>query len=540
MRLRSKFVAAFCASVVATMSAAPVASAQGVLSGAGGAEPQSQFGSAVASGSDLDGDGVIDLIVGARFEDAGLPDRGVVRVFSGKTGTVTQSLLGPQAQARFGTSVASIGDVNGDGIADFAVAAPGAGIASMRSGSNGASLWTAPCDVGPSSPGGSIPALVCALGDVNGDGIPDVAIARSASGAVDVRRGQNGVLIKTITDPSPSGRPGTFGAALSPAGDLDFDGIVELAIGSPNASSSGLTQNGTIVIARSDTGAIVRTLFGGASSDHLGAALALVGDVDFDFVEDLAAGSPGSSLFKPNGGLAEIRSGANGLPTWILLPPGPNARFGASVSGAGLLDANNAFDFAVGAPDVRRVFVYSGAFALPLYDVGLSAAPGFGETLAFPGDVNQDGVGDLIVGAPGTGATDKGATYVVSGQCGGTAPYGAGCKGPFAKVPKLAINGCPAPLGVVSIGVTDLAPGAFGFILSAAQAGSTPLTGGCTSLLSLVYPGVFPFVADAQGSVAFAGQIPLGMTGAVRRFQAFALGAGGAVATTNGVTLTIP
>ncbi|NUQ64570.1 MAG: FG-GAP repeat protein, partial [Pirellulales bacterium] len=233
MRLRSKFVAAFCASVVATMSAVPVASAQGVLSGAGGAEPQSQFGSAVASGSDLDGDGVIDLIVGARFEDAGLPDRGVVRVFSGKTGTVTQSLLGPQAQARFGTSVASIGDVNGDGVADFAVAAPGAGIASMRSGSNGASLWTAPCDVGPSSPGGSIPALVCALGDVNGDGIPDVAIARSASGAVDVRRGQNGVLIKTITDPSPSGPPGTFGAALSPAGDLDFDGIVELAIGSP-------------------------------------------------------------------------------------------------------------------------------------------------------------------------------------------------------------------------------------------------------------------------------------------------------------------
>jgi hypothetical protein len=62
-------------------------------------------------------------------------DRGVVRVFSGKTGVVTQSLLGPQALAQFGTSVASIGDVNSDGVSDFVVAAPGAGIASMRSGS---------------------------------------------------------------------------------------------------------------------------------------------------------------------------------------------------------------------------------------------------------------------------------------------------------------------------------------------------------------------------------------------------------------------
>lgn len=511
--------------------------AQGVLSGAGGAEAQSQFGAALASGADLDGDGVVDLIVGARFEDAGLTDRGVVRVFSGKTGVVTQSLLGSQAQARFGTSVAAIGDVNGDGVSDFIVAAPGANLASMRSGSNGAQLWTAPCDVGN---GASVPALVCALGDVNGDGIPDVAIARSASHAVDVRRGQNGTLIQTIADPNPSGPVGTFGAVLSPAGDLDFDGIVELAIGSPNKSSSGLTLNGTIHIVRSDTGVVIRTLSGGASNDQLGAALALVGDVDFDFVEDLAAGSPGSSLFKPNGGLAEIRSGANGLPTWILLPPAANARFGASVSGAGLLDANNAFDFAVGAPNVRRVFVYSGAFALPLHEIALDVAPGFGETLAYPGDLNQDGVADLIAGAPGIGATDKGAAYVLSGQCGGSPAYGTACKGPFAKAPKLSIQGCPAPLGVVAISVTDLAPGAFGFVLSGAQAGSTPLTGGCTSLLSQIYPGVFPFVADAQGSVNFAGQIPLGLTGAVRRFQGYALGAGGAVATTNGVTLSIP
>lgn len=511
-----------------------VACAQGVLSGAGGAETQSQFGAALASGADLDGDGVVDLIVGARAEDAGLVDRGVVRVFSGKTGVVTQSLLGSQAQARFGTSVAAVGDVNGDGVSDFLVAAPGAGLASMRSGSNGAQLWTAPCG---SPSGAASPVLVCALGDVNADGIPDVAIART--NAVDVRRGQSGTLLVSIPDPSPGPTP-TFGAVLAPAGDLDFDGIVELAIGSPGASSSGLTQNGRIHIARSDTGVVIRTLNGAASNDQLGAALALVGDVDFDFVEDLAAGSPGSSLFKPNGGLAEIRSGANGLPTWILLPPAANARFGASVSGAGLLDANSAFDFAVGAPSLRRVLVYSGAFALPLHEVALDAAPGFGETLTFPGDLNQDGVTDLIAGAPGTSATDKGAAYVVSGQCGGSPAYGTACKGPFAKAPKLAITGCPAPLGVVAIAVTDLAPGTFGFVLSGAQAGSTPLTGGCTSLLSQVYPGVFPFVADAQGSVLFAGQIPLGLTGAVRRFQGFALGAGGAVATTNGVTLTIP
>lgn len=508
--------------------------AQGVLSGAGGAESNSRFGGAVGSGADLDGDGVIDLIVGAPLEDAGLADRGVVRVFSGKTGAVTQSLLGPQALAQFGTSVASIGDVNSDGVSDFVVAAPGAGIASMRSGVNGTVLWSAACGF-PS--GATSPALVSAIGDVNGDGIPDVAIARTH--AVDVRRGQNGTPLFSVNDPSPGATP-TYGAVLSPAGDLDFDGAGELAIGAPGASSGSLTQNGVVQIVRGNTGATIRTIQGAASGDRLGSALALVGDVDFDFSEDLAVGSPGSSLFKPNGGLAEIRSGTNGLPTWILIPPAANARFGSSVAGAGLLDGNSAFDFAVGAANARRVLVYSGAIAVPLYEVALDSAPGFAETLAYPGDLNQDGIGDLIVGAPGAATADKGAVYVVSGQCGGAPAYGAGCKGPFAKAPKLAFSGCPAPLGVVAITVSDLTPGSFGFVLSGAQAGSLPLVGGCTSLLSQIYPGVFPFIADAQGNALFAGQIPLGLSGAVRRFQAFALGTGGAVATTNGVTLTIP
>src|SRR5262245_25972331 len=119
---------------LAVAGAATPATAQGILNGAGGAERSSQFGAAIAALSDVDGDGVADLVVGAPLEDAGLADRGVVRVFSGANGAVKRSLLGPAANARFGASVAGVGDVTGDGVPDFVVAAPGASIVSSRSG----------------------------------------------------------------------------------------------------------------------------------------------------------------------------------------------------------------------------------------------------------------------------------------------------------------------------------------------------------------------------------------------------------------------
>ena len=93
------------------------------------------FGSSVASLGDLDGDGVTDLAVGAGGDDTGGSDRGAVHVlFMNANGTVKSSVKiasgtngGPTLADfdHFGSSVASLGDLDGDGVTDLAVGAHG-------------------------------------------------------------------------------------------------------------------------------------------------------------------------------------------------------------------------------------------------------------------------------------------------------------------------------------------------------------------------------------------------------------------------------
>jgi hypothetical protein len=90
--------------------------------GPGGGE----FGKALATLGDVNGDGVPDLAVGAPEQQvAGLPDLGQVFVFSGANGQRLHTLEAPtpQTSARFGTALARVGDVNGDGVRDLAIGA---------------------------------------------------------------------------------------------------------------------------------------------------------------------------------------------------------------------------------------------------------------------------------------------------------------------------------------------------------------------------------------------------------------------------------
>ena len=86
-----------------------------------------QFGRVLAGVGDIDGDGVPDLAVGAPDEDVnGRVEQGQAYVFSGATGVLLRTLRAPMAQtgAAFGAALVGLGDINGDGVPDLAVGAP--------------------------------------------------------------------------------------------------------------------------------------------------------------------------------------------------------------------------------------------------------------------------------------------------------------------------------------------------------------------------------------------------------------------------------
>jgi hypothetical protein len=216
------------------------------------------FGYSVSGAGDANNDGYDDVIVGAYLEDPGASpmDAGRAYLFSGLTGDTLRTLAAPAEQvwAWFGKSVAGVGDVNNDGFDDVVVGAPltdspsqaDIGAAYVFSGRNGnfLHLLSAPMPADFDRFGWS----VSGVGDVNNDGIPDVAVGavwkRSGSspdsaGKAYVFSGAGGPPIHTLVSPNEQAG-GAFGFSVSGAGDVDNDGCPDVVVGasgeSPGAS----------------------------------------------------------------------------------------------------------------------------------------------------------------------------------------------------------------------------------------------------------------------------------------------------------------
>ncbi|MFN8470052.1 MAG: FG-GAP-like repeat-containing protein [Caldilineaceae bacterium] len=306
-----------------------------------------QFGVAMAGVGDVNGDGYADLVVGA-------PGRnnwtGKVYVFHGSaaglTGTAASpawSAEGESQQNYFATSVAAAGDVNGDGYADLAV---GASDYSSRSGKVYVFHGSATGLTGtPASPAWSATGQLSnnyfgvymdGLGDVNGDGYADLAVAAyaygTATGKVYLFQGSAAGLIGDAATAawSATGESSNdnFGVGVAGVGDVNGDGYADLAVGAKGYSSgtgkvyvfygSAVNMTGTAASpAWSTTGESAGSSFGGS--------VAGVGDVNGDGYPDLAVGANnfGSSagkvyVFHGGGGRAvlaqQLRSDGGSTP----------------------------------------------------------------------------------------------------------------------------------------------------------------------------------------------------------------------------------
>ncbi len=216
-----------------------------------------EFGVAVANGGDINADGKTDFIVGAWNADpGGVENAGSAYVYSGSTGSLLYQTNGTGRYDGFGNSVAGIGDVNGDTVADFAVGAPqaspaglsSAGSAFVYSGADRALLFQKNGTV----EGDRLGFSVAGGGDVNGDGQNDFVVSApnadpeglDAAGSVFVFSGATGnvLLKKTGTFPYQ-----VFGWRVGGTGDLNSDGFDDVIIGAPLAPP-GLNRPGSAFV----------------------------------------------------------------------------------------------------------------------------------------------------------------------------------------------------------------------------------------------------------------------------------------------------
>jgi hypothetical protein len=174
MRRRFLSVDASAAIAIAAMVGAS-ARAQSLVHDLKGAD-RSEFGWSIAFVGDLDGDGTSELAIGSVPETA----PGYVTLVSGATGAVLRVHVSTQVEDFFGFSVAGVGDVDGDGVPDYAAGAPHwfvsagfDGSATVYSGKSGALLWSV--DGGPDE---QLGFSIAGVGDVDGNGRPEVLIGR--------------------------------------------------------------------------------------------------------------------------------------------------------------------------------------------------------------------------------------------------------------------------------------------------------------------------------------------------------------------------
>jgi len=363
-----------------------------------GNQSNSWFGFSVASAGDVNGDGHDDVIVGAPHYDASLSNQGRVFVFhgsaSGVDSTPDWSAEVAQQGANLGQSVSSAGDLNGDGYDDVVVSAP-------LYDSYMVSDW----------------------------GRAFVAYG-SASGL--------GSLSAGFDEGHTSTSAPTFGGCVSKAGDVNGDGYDDVIVGVPGYSPVGVHWAGAAFVYNGSPAGLVLTpawaAVGTLAQIQLGNSVAGAGDVDHDGYDDVVIGCENYLSPVSDPGRVYVYHGSStGLGTssaTTLDGPQNGCDFGHCVAGAGDVNGDTYDDIVVGAPGYDNgqsneggAYVYLGspqgiAASASWHGEGNQADAAYGQVVAGAGDVDGDGYDDLLVGVPyyDNGQTNEGRVYAFTGS----------------------------------------------------------------------------------------------------------------------------
>jgi hypothetical protein len=399
---------------------------------------------------DVNGDGHADVLVAAKnaMDSNGNNSAGRVYVFLGGPGGLDTEhpvlLEGKDgAGGSFGNSIASAGDVNGDGFGDAVVGAPytahgkqNAGTVYLFLGSDKGLDVQNPIVIIGSETNGGLGADVSSAGDINGDGFGDLVTGApfTTPGHAYVFYGNAGGV--DIANPTRlDGAAGEqmiseFGVSSFGA-DVDGDGFSDVIVGSPDAQSAqGTSQAGRVYVFRGgptglDTAnpSILEAPDGvGAFGAFFGVNVALAGDVNGDGYPDIIAGAFAftNSAGSLGGGRAYVFLGGSGgldvaHPIRLEGVETRNGHFGVSVAGANDVDGNGFSDVVVGT-EAGRAYVFFGG------PTGIDAAHptvldrGDGEYIAVSGSGDIDGSGhsDVLMGVLGANRA-----YLFSGSATG-------------------------------------------------------------------------------------------------------------------------
>lgn len=452
------------------------------------------FGNATTLLGDIDSDGVVDMAVGAYYDGDGGLDKGACWIlYLNSNGTVkthtkiSELNLHPDElddNDRFGRSTASIGDLDDDGVTDLVVGVDGdddggsdrgavyillmnsdGSVKSNRKISGTLGGFNAVLDDGD-----GFGTAACGIGDLDNDGVEDIAVGAMGDDDGGIDRGAVYILflngdgsVKNSQKISAAavGFTGVlsdndgFGSAVTAFDDLDGDTIEDLAVGAVSDDGSGSSRGAVYVIFLNSNGTVkgyqkIGDAAGGftgvlSDGDLFGCSASVLGDIDGDTIDDLGVGAAGDDdggtmhgalwilFLNPNGTVKTYQkiSDTQGGFTGALAN---GDMFGSAIVAPGDLNNDGITDIAAGAYgddgtgiDRGAVWVLflnfngsvkayqkingsEGAFTGDLDDGDF-----FGGALCTPGDLDNNGIDDLVVGAinDDDGGTDRGAAWVI-------------------------------------------------------------------------------------------------------------------------------
>ena len=411
-----------------------------VINGVDGGD---RSGYSVSGAGDVNGDGLDDIIIGVRLADPNGSSSGASYVIFGKSdGNVVELsdiengdsggfvLNGVSENDRSGRSVSGAGDVNGDGLDDILIGAYRA--------------------------------------DLNGSdsGVSYLVFGKTGGGVVELSKindtnNSDGFML------NGTGRFDRSGFSVSGAGDVNGDGLDDIIIGALNADPRGSNSGASYVVFGKTDGGIVElsdiennttdttgfVINGAESFDQSGSSVSRAGDVNGDGFDDIIVGAhdadrnsigSGSSYVvfgKTDGGIVELSGIERALGGgFVIRGVDMNDNSGVSVSGAGDVNGDGLDDVIIGAHradpngnmeggegyvvfgksdgrivELRNIEENSSGFVIR----GADADDRSGLSVSGAGDINGDGLDDIIVGAylaEFAGFQDQGASYLVFGK----------------------------------------------------------------------------------------------------------------------------